>query len=145
MEANIYVINGLKRKRGELAGQITVLQANLKALYADLAAIDRSLQMMDPAIVPAKIKAIRPRLRFKHFRSGELPRLILSHLRKATEPVPLYVLIDALMADKALDGSEKALRNAVEKRARAALQRMESKRIAKRLGMGREAQWLLAG
>src|SRR5471030_224782 len=115
MTENIYVLNGLKRKRGELGGQIMTAQRNLKALYADLAAVDRALVLMDPTAVPALIKPVKVKQRFRYFRSGELPRMILNHLRTAGEPIPHYALVDAMMAAKQLDATSKPLREAVER------------------------------
>ncbi|HEY1632075.1 MAG TPA: hypothetical protein VGF56_12235 [Rhizomicrobium sp.] len=64
MSENIYAIHGLKRKRGELAGHILTVERQLKDLRHDLAALDRSLQLLDPSIVPARIRPIQPRQRY---------------------------------------------------------------------------------
>ena len=66
-EHHTFTISGLKRKRGEIAGQIMVVKGQLRTLQDDLAAIDRSLGLLDPSIEPRKIKVLRPTHRFKYF------------------------------------------------------------------------------
>jgi hypothetical protein len=144
MSENVYAICGLKRKRGELAGTILTVERQLKDLRGDLTALDRSLQLLDPSIVPARIKPIRPRQRFKYFKSGELPRLLLDTLRKAQDPVLNCDLVEAVMSAKELDPHHKDTRHAVENRVRAAMQRFELKGTVERIGKGRGSQWNLS-
>ena len=75
-EHHTFTISGLKRKRGEIAGQILIVMGQLKMLQSDLATIDRSLGLLDPFIEPRKIKVLRPTHRFKYFEAGELAKLI---------------------------------------------------------------------
>jgi ABC-type lipopolysaccharide export system ATPase subunit len=49
MYPNAYTISGLKRKRGEIAGQILIVKGQVRLLQDDLAAIDRSLGLLDPS------------------------------------------------------------------------------------------------
>src|SRR5665213_2933473 len=125
MSENIYAIHGLKRKRGAFAGQILTSEQQLKTLRGDLAALDRSLQLLDPTILRARIKPIRPRQRFKFFKSGELPRMLLNILRNTSEPILNFELVDAVLHAKELYSNHRDTRHAVESRVRAALQRLE--------------------
>ena len=127
MSENIYAVFGLKRKRGELLGQILTVEGQLKTLRRDLAAIDRALVLLDPDIQPSRIKAIRPRQRYKYFKSGELPRLLLDMLRKTNEPVLNHALVDRVMTGKELDPAHTDTRRAVENRVRAAMQRLRQR------------------
>ena len=143
MSENIYAVFGLKRKRGELLGQILTVEGQLKTLRHDLAAVDRSLVLLDPQILPASIKAIKPRQRFKYFKSGELPRLLLDTLRRAGEPVLNHVLVETIMRERQLDPKHPDTRSAVESRVRAAMQRLEVKGTVRRIGKHRGSQWAL--
>ena len=55
----------------------------IRVLQDDLAAIDRSLGLLDPSMEPRKIKVLKPTHRFKYFEAGELAKLIFDQLRKA--------------------------------------------------------------
>jgi hypothetical protein len=141
MEQNTYAILGLKRKRAHVAGSILTLEQQIKALKADLAALDRSLQIMDANIDPSKIKPIKPRKRFKFFRAGEMPRLILDILRTAKEPVLNMDITDTIMRGKELDTGHKDTRKAVESRIRAVMQRLEKAGTVERVGRLRGSKW----
>ena len=123
MRENIYAIHGLERKRGELAGQILTLERQLLTLRQDMAALDRSLCLLDPTIKTTHIKPIRPRQRFRYFKSGELSRLLLDTLRKAKEPTLNHALVEAVMRTKELDTQHRDTPLAVEKRVLAAMHR----------------------
>jgi hypothetical protein len=56
MYENSYTISGLKRKRGEISGQILIVKGQLRMLQYDLAAIDRPLGLLDPTIKPARLR-----------------------------------------------------------------------------------------
>jgi hypothetical protein len=100
-ENHTFTISGLKRKRGEIAGQIMVVKGQLRTLQDDLAAIDRSLGLLDPSIEPRKIKVLRPTHRFKYFEAGELAKLIFDQLRKAEgKPVLVPAITEAIMDAK---------------------------------------------
>lgn len=143
MSENVYAVFGLKRKRGELLGQILTVERQLKTLRHDLAAVDRALVLLDPTVLPASIKAIQPRQRFKYFKSGELGRLLFDVLRQAKGPVLNHVIVDGIMRGKSLDPGHRDTRKAVETRIRAALQRLEAKGTVRRIGKHRGCQWAL--
>ena len=145
MTENIYALHGLRRKRGELAGRLMTLETQIKTLRDDLAAVDRSIRLMDPNCVPARIKPIRPRLRYRFFPATELPRLLMDMFRKATEPLAIHTLVNDAMRFKELDPEHRDTRLAVERRIRAALLRMENKHFIERHGRGSDAAWSLKG
>ena len=80
-----YMITGLVRKRGELAGEIHATHDRLGQLVRDLEAVDRALAVVAPNM---EIEAIRPKM----FRPpedwanrGQMSRLVLMILRQARE------------------------------------------------------------
>lgn len=106
MQENSFTISGLKRKRGEIAGQLMIVEGQAKALRADLAAVDHTLCLLDPTIKPKALKVLRPRHRFKYFEAGELAKLIFDQLRKSDgKPVQVPPLVEAIMDAKGLDKS----------------------------------------
>ena len=56
MKDHTFTISGLKRKRGEIAGQLLILEGQARTLRADLAAVDHTLCLLDPTIKPKAIK-----------------------------------------------------------------------------------------
>ena len=87
------------------------MKGQLKTLQADLAAIDRSLGLLDLSIEPRNIWFLRPVHRFKYFEAGELAKLIFDQQRKAeSKPVQVQLMVEAIMDTKGLD---KAHRDAV--------------------------------
>jgi len=104
-----HTINGLVRKRAELAGDIQNGQDKLRQMILDLEALDRTLLMFDPGY---KIDAIKP----KAFRPpedwakrGQMTRLILGILRLASEPMTSRDIAVGLMAERALDTGDDRL------------------------------------
>jgi len=140
MHEHTYTISGLKRKRGEVAGQIMVLKGQLRVLQDDLAAIDRSLGLLDPSIEPRKIKVLRPTHRFKYFEAGELAKLIFDQLRKSEgKPVLVPAITEAIMDAKGLDKTHRDAVREIAARVLAQLhglaKRGKIQRIGKRVGV----------
>jgi hypothetical protein len=54
------VINALRRKRAELAGQIRELDARIHDLRREQGHIDATLKMFDPDAQPRLIKPVQP-------------------------------------------------------------------------------------
>jgi hypothetical protein len=51
-ENHSFTISGLKRKRGEIAGQLMIVEGQAKALRADLAAVDHTFAFWTPTLSP---------------------------------------------------------------------------------------------
>ncbi|MGH6875854.1 MAG: hypothetical protein ACREHV_00595 [Rhizomicrobium sp.] len=107
------VIYALRRKRGELMGEIKDLEALAKARRAKLAHIDETIRLFDPTIDP---KAITPRRRYHrsgYFKAGELSRLVLEFLRDRPEPATAREIVTAVMRARGHDVEAKSLREAI--------------------------------
>jgi hypothetical protein len=76
---NDHVLSGLIAKRAELAGQIEMMQRDMRELVATIGHIDATIRAFDPN---AEIEDIKPKLppRFQAFK-GEVSRLVLNALR----------------------------------------------------------------
>jgi hypothetical protein len=108
MTENSFTISGLKRKRGEIAGQLFILEGRVRSLRADLAAVDHTLTLLNPSIELKAIKVLKPRHRFKYFEAGELAKLIFEELRKSGgTPVQVPPMVEAIMDAKGLDKSHR--------------------------------------
>jgi hypothetical protein len=85
--ADEYVVNGLVKRRAELAGDIENTQKRLGELIVDLEKLDAVILQFDPSYEIASIspKAWRPPQHWS--KRGEMSRVVLGVLRQATEPL----------------------------------------------------------
>jgi hypothetical protein len=84
---NEFVLNGLVKRRSELAGEIEAVHEALRKMVTDLENLDATIVQFDPDF---KVETIKP----KGFRPpsdwsnrGQMSRIILSTLRQASEPL----------------------------------------------------------
>src|SRR5579872_5996715 len=82
-----YLVNGLVKRRAEIAGKIEAAHEQLKKLLADLEAIDNALAVIDPSIACEQIKpkALRPPSDWANY--GQMTRIVLNILRSSSEPL----------------------------------------------------------
>jgi hypothetical protein len=101
-----HIIQELRRKRAELAGDIIVTRKRLERLNEDLDCIDRSIHLFDPGYA---LHAIRPVIKRRSgtnlFKHGDGSRAILSLLRTAQEPMTAREIADRLIIEYKLDVS----------------------------------------
>jgi hypothetical protein len=101
--AEPHVVSALTKKRAQLSGDIERTQHDLRDMIRDLDRLDRTLLLFDPSYEIASIKpnAFRPPPDWS--KRGEMTRLLLGILRKATEPLTSRDIALQLMAERALD------------------------------------------
>jgi hypothetical protein len=144
MHGHTYTISGLKRKRGEIAGQILIVKGQLGMLQDDLAAIDRSLGLLDPTIETRKIKVLKPTHRFKYFEAGELAKLIFDQLCKAEgKPVQVPAITEAIMDAKGLDKTHRDAVREIAARVLAQLHGLAKRGKIQRIGRRVGVSWVM--
>jgi len=115
---NEHVISGLVRKRSEIAGQYQAALKAAEVVKADLAAIDRALELVGYQSNP---KDIPTRGKYKMlFGRGECKKLILDVLRNA--PATDEEVVEHIIQAKSWT-VDKELREDILKRVRDAIQR----------------------
>lgn len=143
-ENHSFTISGLKRKRSELSGHILIVEGQLRSLRADLAAVDRTLCLLDPSIEPKAIKVLRPRHRFKYFEAGELAKLIFCQLRKAEgKPVQVPAMVEAIMDAKGLDKGHNDAMRQISARVLAQLHQLAKRGRIQRIGRRVGVSWVM--
>lgn len=143
--AEPHVITALSRKRAELSGDIQRLQRELSDKIAALEKLDATLLLFDPSyeIASIKPKAFRPPADWS--KRGEMTRLILGILRKATEPLTSNDIATQLIAERALDLSDAKLHRIMTKRVGVALRGQRDRGTAvSQPGPGMSVLWSLA-
>lgn len=143
--AEPHVITALAKKRAELSGDIERTQIELRKMILDLERLDATLLMFDPdyEIASIKPKAFRPPEDWS--KRGEMTRLILGILRKATEPLTSRDIATQLVIERALDRHDAKLLRLMTKRVGVALRGQRDKGVTvSTIGPGQCVLWRLA-
>lgn len=98
-KGNQYAIAALKDRRATMAGEIVKFQEGIRHRQDQLAHLDATLRILDPSyradtIAPKRLRNV------KLFGNGELNRLILDALRRATKPLAPREIAEAIVAEK---------------------------------------------
>jgi len=142
--AEPHVVSALSRKRAELAGDIENTQAKLRKMILDLESLDKTLLMFDPEYEVASIKPKGFRPPQDWSKRGQMTRLILGILRKATEPMTAQDIAVQLIIERALDRDDVKLQRLMTKRVGVALRGQRDKGITRSMpGPGMCVLWAL--
>lgn len=143
--AEPHVISALSRKRAELAGDIERTQGELQKMIVALEQLDATLLLFDPdyEIASIKPKAFRPPENWS--KRGEMTRIILGILRKATEPLTSQDIAVQLIIERALNRGDVKLQRIMTKRVGVALRGLRDRDVAiSSPGPGMSVLWELA-
>jgi hypothetical protein len=126
-----YVLEGLVKRRAELAGEIERTYAALGKMVADLEVIDGAIMQFDPdfKVETIKPKAFRPPKDWAH--RGQMSRFCLSILRQATEPMTTRDIALEMLVSRALNKNDQKLLNLMTKRVGVALRGQRDNNIVK--------------
>ena len=116
-------VQGLIRKRAELAGEVEALHMQLASLMAALNAIDSSIRVFKPTIELDDLPCRIPPAPMTAFR-GEFQRFLLDQLRHAARPLSTLELAAAVMERRALDPTDKIVASLIARRTGYALCKM---------------------
>ena len=116
-------VQGLIRKRAELAGAATSLRDRLDARLAELDAVDRTIRVFAPDIdlddLPTR--AAPPAMTGMR---GEFQRCLLDALRKATGPLTTHDLAKMVMVERGMNAADRVLAKLISERTGNALGKM---------------------
>lgn len=122
-----YMVTGLVKKRGELAGEIRSTSDHLAKLVKDIEAVDAALAVVAPDL---EVESIRPKM----FRPpsdwanrGQMSRLVLNILRQAREPLTTKEIAAQMVLERALDVNDQKLLNSMVRRVGSALRHQRDK------------------
>ena len=111
------MVSALVDKRAELAGEIEGLERQADQLRAGLLHIDSAIRIFAPEYRPNEIRPKAKRKKGEWFAQGEMMRLVLETLRKASDPLTAKEIALALMGHKGFEISDERTVRLVEKRA----------------------------
>ena len=128
------VLHALTRKRAEIAGEIEHTQHHLRKLITDLDNVERTIRIFDPTV---DIGAIQNRPfppRHGAFK-GEVTRIVLSSLRKASGPLTSRDIAVILMRERGLNADDRELSVIMVKRVCACLNTHRKKGLIRAVAM----------
>jgi hypothetical protein len=137
-----YVLNGLVRRRANLAGDIENTHELLRGMVQQLESLDATIVQFDPnyRVEAIKAKGFRPPADWSN--RGEMSRIILSILRQAAEPLTSRDIALQLLVERALDKSDQRLLRLMTKRVGVALRgQRDSGRVRSDQGPGQYMLW----
>jgi len=117
---NEHTINGLIRKRAEIAGKIEHEQTVLRQLIIDLDNIDAALRIFKPDIDLEEIKPQPLPPRHAAFK-GQVTQAVFKYLREAKGPLTSKQMAEMLMKERGLNTLDKKLVVLITKRVGAGL------------------------
>lgn len=106
---------GLIRKRASLVAEIQALQQQTAQKVADLRALETTLRLFDPDVDLEGLPSSRIPPAYAAFR-GEMARFFLGQLRHAPDGMTTHELALAIMADRAMDSTDKRALRLIQKR-----------------------------
>jgi hypothetical protein len=117
-----YMVEGLVKKRAELAGEIERTHDALRKLAIDLEHVDATLHIIAPemAVEAIKSKVFRPPADWS--KRGEMTRVVLSILRTARAPMTTREIAERMVVERGLVADTATL-NAMGRRVACALRR----------------------
>jgi hypothetical protein len=139
-----FAILALRRKRAHLAGEIDAAQRDIMRQRDVLTTLDAVIRLVEPASSPELIAAIRPvSRRSLYFRHGEQPRICVSALREAGQPVTTRQVAEYVMEAKGPE-LEPVVRVAFVEHVRSCLARLAGKGVVTKIVEWPEVWWELA-
>ena len=116
-------VQGLIRKRAELAGAATALRDQLDARLAELDAVDRTIRVFAPDIDLGDLptRAAPPAMTGMR---GEFQRFLLNALRKADRPLTTHDLAKMVMVERRMNAADRVLAKLISERTGNALGKM---------------------
>jgi len=141
--AQSLVVSGLAAKRAELTGQIQHHRAQIATLTADVAHLDATIKLFDPAMDVSGIAPKARRQRNSYFRPGEGPRAVLDALRTAGQALTTREITERVVADR---GIEPTLIDAVQKSVSMILSKLLAKKLVRIVATDRNGMrsWQIA-
>jgi hypothetical protein len=142
---NPFVVNGLVKRRAELAGDIEKAHEVLRKMVQDLENLDATILQFEPSyqVETIKPKAFRPPKDWAN--RGEMSRIVLSILRQASEPLTSRDIAMQMLIERALDKHDQRLLRIMTKRVGVALRGQKDKGVVRAdQGPGQYMIWEIA-
>lgn len=125
-----HTVSGLLTKRAEIVRRIKEAQALFVTLAADLEAVDTTIRLFDPgARIASPAALVHPLKEIAH--RGEMSRLVLSALRRASAPMTSLEVARIVMEGRGMDLGNHKQTITFRKRVGACLYQMRARGVAR--------------
>lgn len=115
------LLNGLVRKRAQIAGQLAANRAEFRRLTGDLQAVEQTIRLFEPAVALSAIRALPPPREHPALFHGEVTSLVYEVLGDASRPVTAAHIAVELMRQRGIDASDRLTRLLLTRRVGACL------------------------
>ena len=139
-----FAVSGLQQARALLLARIAGLDAERRALWRQVEAMEVSLRTLDPAV---EIADERPLLRWRGPEPVETPgltRSVIRALRLAADPLTNAEITLTAMQDQGHDTADRAYRTVVRQRVGVCLRKLRLRKLVRNVGDARVPAWELA-
>ena len=138
-----YVLQGLTKRRAELAGELEGHHQAIAGLVRDLEHLDATIRLIAPDAVPESIAAkFRPPADWSH--RGQMSRMVLAILRSAKHPLTIREIAAQMVLERGLALDDKLLRTMTKRVSTALRDRRAQGLVRSEQGPGLFALWEVA-
>ncbi len=123
---NEHVVNGLLRRRQEIADALDLAQGQVRQLVLDIDALDATIRLFQPNAEIGVVR-VRPTPRRHQAMRGESSRMLLDILRDAGGPIGTRDLVLRVMALRGLNAADKGMYDAMRGRVGASLRGLKGR------------------
>jgi hypothetical protein len=126
----------LRTKRRRIHANLRKLEPLVAGYHAKLAEVNAAIHAIDPQLW------MQPRTYQRNaiFARGEVPRLALSIMREAGEPLPVAVIVRKMLAAKGVDLPDRRTFKLAKNRLHNALLALDARGVTMKVGRGRETR-----
>ena len=141
---NEHVINGLMRRRQEIADALEAAQGKVRQLVLDIDAVDAVIRLFQPDAAIGVVR-VRPTPRRHQAIRGESSRLILRMLGEAGERMATRDILLRVMEARGLNASDRDMYEAMRHRVSASLRGLRDRgKVLSEGKAGAGVKWWLA-
>ena len=142
---NDNVVNGLLRRRQEIADDLDVVQGRVRQLVIELDALDVTIRLFRPDAEIGVVR-VKPVPRRHAALRGESTRMMLGALREAGEPLTTRGIVRKVMEARGMNTADKAMVETMNARMASSLRKLLHRgKVAVVDGAAGARRWRLAG
>ncbi len=142
---NDNVVNGLLRRRQELADRLDVVQGQVRQLVIELDAMDVTIRLFRPDAEIGVVR-VKPIPRRHAALRGESTRMMLGALREVGEPLTTRGIVRKVMEARGMNTADKAMVDTMNVRMASSLRKLLHRgKVSVADGAPGARRWKLAG
>ncbi len=142
---NDNVVNGLLRRRQEIADELNKTQDRVRHLIIDIDAMDVTIRLFRPNAQIGLVR-VKPIPRRHAALRGESTRMIFTALRETREPLTTREIVRVVMEARGMNTADQAMTETMRLRLATSLRKLRNRgKLMADKENGRNTRWRLAG